>query len=207
VLFPLELVVPVWAERAGRTAWHPRHIADRYGCFTLIVLGESMLANALAIQEAVDSRAYLTWIGSIAGGLAVVGSMWWIYFDEPAHERLARSRTAFRWGYGHLPIFGAAAAVGAGLSVVADRAAGITHLAYWQAGTAVTVPVAVFLLATRLVHARPHGRGRMEALELPLTAVLVLATCAVSGTVLWTGALLAVLVTFRTLRASHPPEA
>ena len=37
--------VPVWAERAGRRRrWHPDHIAERYGLFTIIVLGESILA-------------------------------------------------------------------------------------------------------------------------------------------------------------------
>jgi low temperature requirement protein LtrA len=41
VLALAELLVPVWAERAAPTTWHPRHIAERHGLFTLIVLGES----------------------------------------------------------------------------------------------------------------------------------------------------------------------
>ena len=37
----LELAVPAVGRAAsGRTTWHPRHIAERYGLFTLIVLGE-----------------------------------------------------------------------------------------------------------------------------------------------------------------------
>ena len=44
MLAALELPVPVWAERAAPTPWHPHHIAERYGLLTLIVLGESMLA-------------------------------------------------------------------------------------------------------------------------------------------------------------------
>ena len=35
-----ELAVPVIAERRAETTWHPHHIAERYGLFTLIVLGE-----------------------------------------------------------------------------------------------------------------------------------------------------------------------
>ena len=46
--------MPVWAERAGATPWHPHHIAERYGLFTLIVLGESVLAATLAIQAALE---------------------------------------------------------------------------------------------------------------------------------------------------------
>ena len=44
VLVAAELAVPLWAEAAGRTSWHPRHIAERYGLFTIIVLGEAVLA-------------------------------------------------------------------------------------------------------------------------------------------------------------------
>jgi low temperature requirement protein LtrA len=51
VLVAAELLVPVWAERATSTTWHPRHIAERYGLFTLIVLGESVLAATNALQE------------------------------------------------------------------------------------------------------------------------------------------------------------
>ena len=47
-LAALELAVPVWAERAAPTTWHPQHIAERYGLLTLIVLGESILAATVA---------------------------------------------------------------------------------------------------------------------------------------------------------------
>ena len=55
VLRLLELAVPVWAERAGPTTWHPHHIAERYGLLTLIVLGESILAATMAVQAALAS--------------------------------------------------------------------------------------------------------------------------------------------------------
>ena len=58
-LVAAELVVPLWAERAAPTSWHPRHIAERYGLFTLIVLGECVLASTLAIQTALDEDAAL----------------------------------------------------------------------------------------------------------------------------------------------------
>ena len=47
--------MPVWAERAGPTTWHPDHIAERYGLLTLIVLGESILAATIAVQSALAS--------------------------------------------------------------------------------------------------------------------------------------------------------
>nr|WP_051468853.1 low temperature requirement protein A [Actinomadura oligospora] len=39
-LVVLELAVPAWAERAAPTAWHPHHIAERYGLFAIILFGE-----------------------------------------------------------------------------------------------------------------------------------------------------------------------
>lgn len=44
VLVLAELAVPLVAERNGTTPWHPHHITERYGLFTLILLGESLLA-------------------------------------------------------------------------------------------------------------------------------------------------------------------
>ena len=47
-----ELLVPVIAERVtGRTVYHLEHIAERYGLFTIIVLGESLFASAISIRR------------------------------------------------------------------------------------------------------------------------------------------------------------
>ncbi|MGV0333296.1 low temperature requirement protein A [Corynebacterium kroppenstedtii] len=52
VLVIVELSVPLIAEVTGGTPWHREHIAERYGLFTIIVLGESLLGSANAIIEA-----------------------------------------------------------------------------------------------------------------------------------------------------------
>ena len=45
-----------WAERGrATTPWHPHHIAERYGLFTIIVLGESILSATVAVQAALDA--------------------------------------------------------------------------------------------------------------------------------------------------------
>jgi low temperature requirement protein LtrA len=41
MLVVAELGVLIFAERTSHTTWHPQHIAERYGLFTIIVLGES----------------------------------------------------------------------------------------------------------------------------------------------------------------------
>ena len=46
--------MPVLAERGSMTTFHPHHITERYGLFTVIVLGESVTAATLAFQAALD---------------------------------------------------------------------------------------------------------------------------------------------------------
>ena len=52
--------LPMWAESRGTHSWHPGHIAERYGLFTIIVLGESVLAATVGVQEALDGDGALT---------------------------------------------------------------------------------------------------------------------------------------------------
>jgi low temperature requirement protein LtrA len=53
LLIGIEVAIPVIAQRRGTAPWHPHHITERYGLFTLILLGESLLASSNAIIEAV----------------------------------------------------------------------------------------------------------------------------------------------------------
>ncbi|WP_431198177.1 low temperature requirement protein A [Leifsonia xyli] len=119
-LFPvgvaLELAVPLWAERTGMTSWHPHHIAERYGLFTIIVLGESVSASAVGVQQALATSGFsasLVWIAS--AGLVLLFALWWLYFLEPAAEGLSSKRgRSFYWGYGHYFVFASLAALGRG---------------------------------------------------------------------------------------------
>jgi low temperature requirement protein LtrA len=196
VLAAAELLVPIWAEAAARTAWDPRHISERYGLFTIIVLGESILAASLAIQSALDAQqATASLFAIVAGGLPTVFAMWWLYFAKPAHRLLVSNRVAFVWGYGHLLIWASAAAVGAGLAVAVDHATGHAPLPAQGAGAAVTVPVAVYVLTLWALHLGPRHAGPARLRALPLAAAaLVLAATATGQPVLITGLLLAVLV-------------
>lgn len=170
-----ELAVPVWAERAGQTTWHPHHVVERYGLFTLIVLGESILAATGAIGAALDAgHASFALISLAAAGLVIVFSLWWLYFDYPAHHLLDTLPRAITWGYGHYLVFASVAAVGAGLEVSVDYDLHVAHLPTLAAGLTTTVPVAVFLVVVWALQVRPARRG--PALwGFPLAAVLVLA--------------------------------
>lgn len=122
VLVICEIAVPVIAENiGGRTPWHPGHIADRYGGFTVIVLGEVILASSASIQQASSEGFSGDLILIAIGGLITVFALWWLYFKRPAEISLrARTVNPFAWGYGHYLIFSAIAAVGAGIGVLAE---------------------------------------------------------------------------------------
>jgi len=174
VLVVAELAVPIVAERVAETTWHPEHIAERYGLFTIIVLGESILAASIAVQSAVDEHEELGGLLWVAGGgVAIVFAMWWLYFDQPAGRLLTSMRVALRWGYGHYFVFASAAAVGAGLAAAVDYETHHAHVGGVAVGYAVAVPVAVYLFSVWLLHVRPHQSG-LILVAYPVTAVLVL---------------------------------
>jgi low temperature requirement protein LtrA len=201
-----EMAVPVWAERAARTPWHPHHIAERYGLLTLIVLGESILAATMAVQASVAAGERVVVLAPIiVGGLLIVYSLWWLYFDRSAHDLLTTMRRAFVWGYGHYFVFASAAAIGAGLGVAVDGAGSHDAVTPLTAGLAVTVPVAAYLVCLWILLDRPDY-GWMRALG-PAAAIVVMGVTFTSQPVLWTGVTLAALVTVKlVLRAAARPD-
>jgi low temperature requirement protein LtrA len=193
LLVALELYVPAWAESAGQTTWHPHHITERYGLLTLIVLGESIMAATLAIEAALRAGSALSvLVPIIIGGLLIVYSMWWMYFDRPVHDLLTSMSKAFIWGYGHYVVFAAAAAVGAGLGVSVDHATHHAKIGAAAAGAAVAIPVAVYLTTLWYIHPRPEYRQTRA--WGPVAAVLILLTPVTGHAVPLTGLILASLV-------------
>ncbi|MGW7030148.1 low temperature requirement protein A [Streptomyces xanthophaeus] len=207
VMVAAELSVPLVAERGHQTPWHAHHIVERYGLFTIIVLGETIAASTVAVKSALDEHEALGELLPIAaGGLLIVFAAWWIYFAVPMHEKLNTNREAIPWGYGHLLIFASGAAIGAGIEVAVEHAVGKAHISQTAANAAVTVPSALFLLMVWLLHSRHFKRGVAQQLTLPLCALAILA-CTWTGTyaVLWAGlvasATVAVGVTLSTRSA------
>jgi low temperature requirement protein LtrA len=199
VLIVAELAVPVWAERHATTTWHPAHIAERYGLFTIIVLGESILSASIAVQAAAGAGQVDRLLGLIAGGLLTVFAMWWLYFELPGEDSLTFLRRAFVWGYGHYFIWAAAAAVGAGLAVALEESAGQAAIGKTGAGLAVAVPVAVYLSGLWAINYLPRGISGSRALLGPLFAILVLLTPLTGNAVLLIGLVLSALVAVKVL--------
>ncbi|MFF7993676.1 low temperature requirement protein A [Kitasatospora xanthocidica] len=192
-----ELAVPVIAELRMRTSWHPHHISERYGLFTLIVLGETVAAATVAVQSAVDEHEELGSLVPVAvGGLLICFAAWWIYFARPVHEHLRSNRQAFAWGYGHYLVFGSAAAIGAGLEVAVESTVHKAEISGTAATATVTVPTALYLVTVWFLHSRHTKRGALAQALAPAGAALVLACTAFGGSgVLAAGLVCALMVT------------
>jgi low temperature requirement protein LtrA len=176
VLVVADLAVPIWAERGGpMTRWHPGHIAERYGLFTLIVLGEVILAATTAVQAGLTERgASAALLGVAAGGLLLVFGLWWVYFARSAGDALRETPSmSFLWGYGHYLVFAAVGALGAGLEVATESVLHEAHTATRTAAFAVAVPVAVTLLVVGALQVR-LAAGSAVLARCAVAAVLVL---------------------------------
>ncbi|MFL5919068.1 MAG: low temperature requirement protein A [Gaiellaceae bacterium] len=79
IALAIELVTPIPAWRLLREApVHRRHLPERFGLLTLIVLGESVFAVVVGVSK-------VSWDGgsasAAAAGFVVAAALWWIYFD------------------------------------------------------------------------------------------------------------------------------
>jgi low temperature requirement protein LtrA len=180
VLVAAEVTVPAWAEFRGRaTPWHPAHITERYGEFTIIVLGEVVAAIAAAVQHVVDhSRASASLLTAATAGLLLVFALWWSYFKHSATEQIRDSLPwTFVWALAHYLIFAAVAALGAGLQVTISTISHSTHVSPVFAAFTVAVPVTIYIVVLALLSTRRGGEPAAPGLTL-LTAGLILAAAA-----------------------------
>ncbi|MEU9887695.1 low temperature requirement protein A [Sphaerisporangium sp. NPDC051011] len=213
-LVALELAVPWWAERVRATNWHPHHIAERYGLFTIILLGESVLAASRGVAGALES-------GEVSGPFVVIAlfslvllfALWWLYFLVQAGEGLRdRRHRSFLWGYGHYGIFAALAALGAGLEVAVEQSGHAVEASPVALGYAIAIPVGVFLTLLWAVHAlvvtEPtlHPAAVLGCVAIVLSLPLATAWAGVAAMVaaISTVCVLLVAVTMATVAGRRP---
>ncbi len=204
VLAILELLVPTWAQQAGRTSWHVGHITERYGLFTIIVLGESILSSSLGIQATLQSGEFHTnLLPVIAGGLLILFSMWWLYFDWSMGDVFTVLREEIRkevlWSYGHYFIFASIAALGAGLAVEIDFVLHHTELDINTAGMMVSIPTILYILILWSLHTTPKTDSKFHPYLVWIFVLLMFLTSFTHYTTLLTGILFALLLVIKLI--------
>ncbi len=123
----IELTTPIAASsHTRRMPPDASHLPERFGLFTIILLGESVAAVMRGI-EAQESWAFPA-VASAVLTLSLVFGYWWWYFEAAAaaEERRLKSRRdvlAFRlWTYAHFPLYLGIAAAGVGSEHVISMA-------------------------------------------------------------------------------------
>jgi low temperature requirement protein LtrA len=200
----IDLATP-WVMRRQQAAvpLDVSHLPERFGLFTILVLGESLAAVMSGLRG-------LNWalnpVLTAACGIAVTTTLWWMYFDNAEgsvvrREGGAEGRTwrPTVWIYTHLPLAAALAAVGVGLDHAVAEAGpnGMDRSHRWLLVGAVMIALSAMALIQIASLTHPKGsinraiaRNRVAALPFllllgivgglgPLLVVFgVLVTCA-----------------------------
>ncbi|MEP7363604.1 MAG: low temperature requirement protein A [Acidobacteriota bacterium] len=116
----VDFATPWLAERHGmHVPPHAEHFPERYGLFTIILLGEFIAE----VMRSIGSQEYwsLPAASTALGGMAFAFLLRWLYFDGAggACERHVHTPEQMRrfhiWNYAHLPLFIGLGAAGVGM--------------------------------------------------------------------------------------------
>ncbi|MGE3844630.1 MAG: low temperature requirement protein A [Vicinamibacterales bacterium] len=123
VAFVVDLGTP-WTARRHSVAVppHAAHLPERLGLFTLILLGESVVA----VMQGMESQADWTAAAATTAftGIGIAFLLWWWYFDgalaaaeQPVRTRHEASRLQ-AWTYAHFPFYLGVVLAGVGVQRV-----------------------------------------------------------------------------------------
>jgi len=120
VALVLELSLPPLATSIHRRVpTSSRHLPERWALFTLIVIGESVVAIALETSE--TEWGFESAAAAILG-FAAVAAVWWLYFDQQANVVLRQTPAPLVYSYAHIPLLIGLAAMSAGIRLLIERA-------------------------------------------------------------------------------------
>lgn len=127
-------------------------MVERFGLFTIIVLGEAVVGVVRGVAEN-HELSLATGLEGILG-LALAFGLWWIYFDFIARrEPRAGVWWFLTWGYLHLPLLMALTAAGAGvLNLLTAEEAVLEPNIRWLITGATTVALMVMGLLELTLH-------------------------------------------------------
>jgi low temperature requirement protein LtrA len=149
----------------------PESLVERFGLFTIIVLGEVIVGVVSGLSE-VEPTFRSVFTGIV--GLMIGFGIWWTYFDFVGRRTPRESGGAVAWMLGHLPVSMAIAASGAALISLIEHAG--DGRAPAPTAWLLTGSVAVALLALVVVMRSLVDYARLPLIYRPLTAAVVAAS-------------------------------
>ncbi|WP_435865676.1 low temperature requirement protein A [Streptomyces xanthochromogenes] len=208
VLGALELVLPVLTQGfAGGTPWHPHHVAERYGLFAIIVLGEGVVGTVASSGDLLGGGdgTHWTWnaIAVVVAGVGLTFGMWWIYFLTPFGDILVHHRNrGYLFGYGHIPLFIGVAGAGAGLHVAGLYMEHHAKISGTAVVLALAIPVGLYVLMVYLLHTllmSAADRFHILLIALTLAVLLTAVLLAAAGVAIAVCLLVVMLAPFVTV--------
>lgn len=104
----IDILTPITASQFHvRLPAHPTHLPERFGLFTIIVIGEAIVSVVLKINTV--TLNFLTLITGMMG-IGISFSIWWGYFEEAhgAEAKVIQSEDSLNkyqlWLYSHFPL-------------------------------------------------------------------------------------------------------
>ncbi|MDJ0697930.1 low temperature requirement protein A [Mastigocoleus sp. MO_188.B34] len=150
----VDFATPISAKRHQTNLLpHPEHLPERFGLFTIIVLGEAIIAVVNGVSEK-------HWdIGSAISavfGFIIAFGLWWVYFENVAGSALRNAGKQGKlgifqvWLFGHLPLVIGLTATGVGVQgvVLSDASLALPTPERWL----ICGAVALCLLGLSILH-------------------------------------------------------
>jgi low temperature requirement protein LtrA len=154
------------------------HVPERFALFTIIVLGETIVAVALGTAGSEWELA-----AALAGafGFAVCAALWWIYFGTGAGMDIVPSvRAVLVFTHVHIPLLATLTAVSAGVAIAIQQAPGgeIDEGGRWAlAGGAALYLACLTVTQRQLV----RGVASRKVMARVITAVVLIVVAVVGG--------------------------
>jgi low temperature requirement protein LtrA len=208
VLGALELALPVLTQGgAGGTPWHPHHVAERYGLFAIIVLGEGVVGTVASSGELLGGVDGTQWSGNaiavVVAGVGLTFGMWWVYFSTPFGDILVHRRSrGYLFGYGHIPLFVGVAGAGAGLHVAGLHLEHHSEISDVAVVLCLALPVGLYLLMVYLLHTLLLSTAdpfHVLLISLTLAVLLVAVLLSAAGVAIAACLLIVMLAPFVTV--------
>ncbi len=151
-------------------------MVERFGLFTIVVLGEVVIGVVQGLSE-VESRSALTVTVAMLG-LAVGMGLWWNYFDALGrHIPVGSDLRLATWMYVHLPLTASIAAAGAAMVSLVEHAEDSRTPAptAWLLGGSVAVALLCVGLASRALNPDDYPPGLLARIPGTLSVGAALA--------------------------------
>lgn len=146
------------ASETHRAPPHPEHLPERFGLFTIILLGETAAAAVHALDHGTELHGDTLAVALLG---ALIGFLYWVGYFRRAKgnaERHVADATAGRslrlWAYGHIPLYLGIGSLGAGTVYLAHHTS-LEGAAPWVFG----LGAALSMFGVTLVSLATYRRG------------------------------------------------